>query len=134
MKNKKNHELIWEDCLKVIKDNISLQSFKTWFEPISPIRFKNKVLTLQVPSHFFYEWLEEHYVKLLKVALTKAIPILIRFKSSINDKLKKYGLTIIRLNSLSINTNVDSIVLNSIIIRWCNIVFSLFGYIIVERK
>ena len=69
-----------------------------------------------------------------KRPLTKAIPILIRFKSSINDKLKKYGLTIIRLNSLSINTNVDSIVLNSIIIRWCNIVFSLFGYIIVERK
>ena len=69
-----------------------------------------------------------------KRTLTKSIPLVIRFKSSINDNLKKYGLTIIRLNSLSINTNVDSIVLNSIIIRWCNIVFSLFGYIIVERK
>ena len=73
MKNKKNHELIWEDCLKVIKDNISLQSFKTWFEPISPIRFKNKVLTLQVPSHFFYEWLEEHYIDLLKKVIKKEI-------------------------------------------------------------
>lgn len=73
MKNKKNHELIWEDCLKVIKDNISLQSFKTWFEPISPIKFKNKVLTLQVPSHFFYEWLEEHYIDLLKKVIKKEI-------------------------------------------------------------
>src|SRR5690606_28289050 len=73
MKNKKNHELIWEDCLKVIKDNISLQSFKTWFEPIVPIRFKLKVLTLQVPSHFFYEWLEEHYIDLLKKVIKKEI-------------------------------------------------------------
>ena len=69
-----------------------------------------------------------------KRPLTKAITILIRFKSSINDKLKKYGLTIIRLNSLSNKTDVESIVLGSTIIRWCNIVFSLFGYIIVERK
>ncbi|MBL7899754.1 MAG: chromosomal replication initiator protein DnaA, partial [Crocinitomicaceae bacterium] len=73
MKEKKNQESIWEDCLKVIKDNISLQSFKTWFEPIVPIRFKNKVLTLQVPSHFFYEWLEEHYIDLLKKVIKKEI-------------------------------------------------------------
>jgi chromosomal replication initiator protein len=53
MKDKKNHESIWEDCLKVIKDNISLQSFKTWFEPIVPIRFKNKVLTLTGSFAFF---------------------------------------------------------------------------------
>ena len=64
MKNKKNHESIWANCLKVIKDNVSLQSFKTWFEPIKPIRFKSDVLTLQVPSHFFYELLEEHYIDL----------------------------------------------------------------------
>jgi len=69
-----------------------------------------------------------------KRALTKAIPIIIRFKSSINDKLKKYGLTITRLSSLSINPNVESIELNSIIVRGCNILFRLFGYIIIECK
>ncbi len=73
MKNKKNHESIWANCLKVIKDNVSLQSFKTWFEPIKPIRFKSDVLTLQVPSHFFYEWLEEHYIDLLKKVIKKEI-------------------------------------------------------------
>ena len=30
-------------------------------------------MSIQVPSKFFYEWLEEHYVKLLKVALTKEL-------------------------------------------------------------
>ncbi|MFS8617667.1 MAG: chromosomal replication initiator protein DnaA, partial [Solitalea sp.] len=42
------------------------QSFKTWFEPIKAIKLENKILTIQVPSLFFYEWLEEHYVSLLR--------------------------------------------------------------------
>jgi chromosomal replication initiator protein len=62
----KPHEKIWNSCLKIIKDNVSLQSFKTWFEPIRSIKLKDSVLTIQVPSQFFYEWLEEHYITLLK--------------------------------------------------------------------
>ena len=53
----KNHEGAWDSCLKVIKDNISLQAFKTWFEPIVPVKLEKDVLTIQVPSYFFYEWL-----------------------------------------------------------------------------
>jgi chromosomal replication initiator protein len=61
----KTFEKIWENCLKVIKDNISYQSYKTWFEPIKPVALENNVLVIEVPSQFFYEWLEEHYVELL---------------------------------------------------------------------
>ena len=61
-----NHEDAWGKCLKVIKDNVSLQAYKIWFEPIIPIKLENSILTIQVPSHFFYEWLEEHYVNLLR--------------------------------------------------------------------
>jgi chromosomal replication initiator protein len=59
------HEEVWERCLEVIRDNVSLQSFKTWFEPIKPIKVADNTLTIQVPSQFFYEWLEEHYISLL---------------------------------------------------------------------
>ena len=59
---------VWNNCLSFIKDNIQEQAFKTWFEPIRPVRLDDKVFTLLVPNKFFYEWLEEHYVKLLKVA------------------------------------------------------------------
>ena len=69
-----------------------------------------------------------------KRALTKAIPIIIRFKSSINDKLKKYGLTIIRLDSLLIDSDTLYIIPDVKNIRWCNMLFNLCGYIIVERK
>jgi chromosomal replication initiator protein len=55
------------------KDNIQDQAFKTWFEPIKSVELTDNALYIQVPSKFFYEWLEEHYVKLLKVALTKEL-------------------------------------------------------------
>jgi len=64
---------VWNNCLAFIKDNIQPQAFKTWFEPIKPVKLSENALSIQVPSKFFYEWLEEHYVKLLKVALTKEL-------------------------------------------------------------
>ena len=68
-----NANTVWSDCLKFIKDNIQPQAYKTWFEPIKAIKLADKVLSIEVPSKFFYEWLEEHYVKLLKVALNKEL-------------------------------------------------------------
>lgn len=64
---------VWDSCLIYIKDNISSQSFKTWFLPIKPLKLKDKVLSIQVPSKFFYEWLEENYIKLLKSAISKEL-------------------------------------------------------------
>ena len=64
---------MWNNCLEFIKDNIQEQAYKTWFEPILPVKLDDNILSVQVPSKFFYEWLEEHYVKLLKIALTKEL-------------------------------------------------------------
>jgi len=48
---------------------VNQQSFKTWFEPIKPVKLDETALTIQVPNKFFYEWLEEHYVNLLKMTI-----------------------------------------------------------------
>ncbi|MCG8477097.1 MAG: chromosomal replication initiator protein DnaA [Cytophagales bacterium] len=64
---------VWLKCLAFIKDNIGEQSFETWFAPIKPTRLENHVLTIQVPSQFFYEYLEEHYVFLLRTAIDKEL-------------------------------------------------------------
>ncbi|WP_121965334.1 chromosomal replication initiator protein DnaA [Myroides sp. N17-2] len=69
----KSAESVWNNCLDFIKDNIQEQAFKTWFMPIKAIELTENALYIQVPSKFFYEWLEEHYVKILKVALTKQL-------------------------------------------------------------
>lgn len=77
------HVATWNECLKVIKDNIPLNSYNTWFNPIVPVKQENNVLTIQVPSHFFYEWLEEHYIVLLKKVIRKVIGIEGRLEYSI---------------------------------------------------
>lgn len=66
-------EEVWNNCLDIIKDNVTYQSFKTWFEPIKPIKLEGTVLTIQVPSQFFYEWLEEHYISLLRKTIRKEL-------------------------------------------------------------
>ena len=66
-------ESVWMECLSFIKDNIKPQAYKTWFEPIKPVKLSGEALTIQVPSKFFYEWLEEHYIKLLRVALVRQL-------------------------------------------------------------
>lgn len=57
---------LWKQCLEIIKDNLSVQVFRTWFEPIKALSFEEGEVTLQVPSQFYYEWLEEHYNTLLQ--------------------------------------------------------------------
>jgi chromosomal replication initiator protein len=69
----KSHLKIWEHCLDIIKDNVTPQSFKTWFEPIKSVKLSDSVLTIQVPSQFVYEYLEEHYIGLLKKALKREL-------------------------------------------------------------
>ena len=64
-----DHVTVWENCLQTIKKSINAQSFKTWFEPIKPIKLEDSSLTIQVPNNFFYEWLEENYVGLLKKSI-----------------------------------------------------------------
>jgi len=69
----KDHEIVWNRCLQIIKDNVPSVSFKTWFEPIVPVKLRDNVLTIQVPSPFFYEYLEEQYIDLLKKTLRKEL-------------------------------------------------------------
>jgi chromosomal replication initiator protein len=67
------HQVVWNKCLKLIKDNVPSISFKTWFEPIIPIKLESNVLTIQVPSPFFYEYLEEQYIDLLCKVLRREL-------------------------------------------------------------
>ena len=64
---------VWTDCLGVIRQEVDEQNFNTWFKPINPLKSEDDVLTIQVPSQFFYEWLEEHYVPVLKKAIHQVL-------------------------------------------------------------
>ena len=88
---KKKHVEVWDRILAVIKDNIPLQSFKTWFEPIVPLKIENNILTIQVPSPFFYEWIEEHYITLLSKAIKKELGQAARLEYSIYVEKSRPG-------------------------------------------
>jgi chromosomal replication initiator protein len=90
---------VWNNCLTYIRDNISEQSFKTWFVPIVPLKLDNNVLTIQVPSQFFYEWMEEHYVGLLRQAIDKELGMEARLEYSVivdkgNEQSKPYTINL----------------------------------------
>jgi chromosomal replication initiator protein len=69
----KNLTEIWNNCLDIIKDNVQASSYKTFFAPIKPISIKDSILIIQVPSAFVYEYLEEHYIDLLRKTIRKTI-------------------------------------------------------------
>jgi len=65
------HKESWAVCLHLIRQNVSEQIFKTWFEPIVFESYdeKEKTVLVQVPSPYVYEYLEQHYVQLMGWAL-----------------------------------------------------------------
>ncbi|MDR1116367.1 MAG: chromosomal replication initiator protein DnaA [Tannerella sp.] len=67
----KDSKLLWDDCLTVIKDIVPQAAFEAWFKPIIPLSYEGQKFTIQVPSQFFYEYLEEKYVNILKMTLNR---------------------------------------------------------------
>ena len=74
---------VWASCLEIIRDNINYQKYKSWFYPIKPVALNQKTLTIQVPSQFWYEWLEEHYYNIMRSTITKVLGEGARFEYSI---------------------------------------------------
>ena len=70
-------ERAWNKCLEIVRDNVSRQSFKTWFAPLEAQSLEEedglRKLTIQLPSRFYYEWLEEHYFSLLRKTVTRVL-------------------------------------------------------------
>jgi chromosomal replication initiator protein len=94
-----DHNIAWNNCLSKIRPSIGEQGFETWFRPIKPLRLESKVLTIQVPSQFFYEYLEEHYVNLLRDVIDSELGREYRLEYSVvvdtgGDKNKPYTISL----------------------------------------
>ena len=88
-------ETLWSTCLDVLKKKLNNQEFKTWFAPITPLQFSDNELTIEVPSQFFYEWIEENYSAQLKQVLKEILGSEGKLMYSIvMDKSQSYPVTI----------------------------------------
>ena len=67
----KSHVQLWEDCRAILRDNLSVEQFSAWFEPIASLGFEDGKLTLAVPSPFCVEFIEKNYLSILVPTLRR---------------------------------------------------------------
>lgn len=96
---KKSAKIVWDRCLQFFKDNLTPEAYNTWFSKIKASELDGNVLYIEVPTRFYYEWLEENYVKLIKTALTKELSSNARLIYRINDQVNQ---------GLSLTENIPS--------------------------
>jgi len=90
-----SHQALWDNCLQLIRANVTEQQFKTWFAPIvfESYSEQEQSLLVQVPSPYVYEYLEQHYVGLLSKVLARVFGanVILRYRvvtDSTNNKVQ----------------------------------------------
>ena len=66
-------QILWQRCMEMFHSNVSEQQFQTW---LSPMKVKSydavqKELTVYIPSQFFFEYLEEHFRRLIHITISR---------------------------------------------------------------
>ena len=105
------HVELWNRCLLKIKDNVGEPMYSTWFAPIVPLSYVNNDFTIQVPSQFFYEYIEEQYAPLLRDVLNFVLgpnaKLLYRIKIDNNENNSNGSITLPPESA----TKIDNIIL-----------------------
>ena len=65
-------DLIWGEALNIIRQQLNVPTFKTWFENTSPVTIYENTMVISVPNSFAKEWLESRYFRLIKEAVNRA--------------------------------------------------------------
>ena len=73
MTEKERHIDVWDNCLRIIGDIIDPRQFATWFTQIRPVSIEGSKLTVEVPSDFVREYIEETYLDVLRKTLRRVI-------------------------------------------------------------
>ena len=68
-------QLIWEEFLKLIKEEAGSRVVETWFKAVCLQKWnpENKTVYLQTPNQFVAKWLQQHYLSLIKTHLARLL-------------------------------------------------------------
>ena len=101
---------IWDNLKDDIRDVITEQAFSTWIEPIHPVTIEDKILTLEVPSQFYYEWIDSHYQPLIVESLKEVTGevINLRYSVVVGEPSQENETTKLKQNTTSIFKSYDS--------------------------
>ncbi|MDY0082004.1 MAG: chromosomal replication initiator protein DnaA [Ignavibacteriaceae bacterium] len=64
---------VWKKCLTIIKENVTLMTYNTWFLPIRPVSLDHNTLKVQLPNPFFWEWIDEHFSTIVKKTISDVL-------------------------------------------------------------
>jgi chromosomal replication initiator protein len=63
----------WNRVLEIVEKHTTKMTYSTWFVPIKPVSVENKILKIELPNQYFWEWIDEHYNTILNDALTQVL-------------------------------------------------------------
>jgi len=68
-------QLIWEEFLKIIKEEAGSQVVETWFKAVCLKKWnsEDKTVFLEVPNQFVGSWIQEHYTGLIQTHLSRLL-------------------------------------------------------------
>jgi chromosomal replication initiator protein len=99
-----SHQALWDNCLSLIRANVTEQQFKTWFAPLVFESYSETQheLLVQVPSMYVYEYLEQYYVGLLSKVLARVFVADVKLSYRIVEVKAHAG------NDRDVTTDVES--------------------------
>ena len=90
MKIENTYRLKWEQCLKIIQNNVGEETYNAFFATMVYEQYSEtgRTLLIQLPSQFIYEYIEDHFAKLMnakeryEISKAKSVPMI-----NINESL-----------------------------------------------
>ena len=65
---------VWDDCLTILKSDLTESQFNTWIKPLSAIEDEEaQSLTLLAPNKFVVNWVQKNYLEKIKTVASKRL-------------------------------------------------------------
>lgn len=101
---------LWQDCLNRLRDEIPAQKFSTWIRPLHAEN-NNNALVLLAPNQFVMDWINEHYLLMIREimqSMTSTPPeVRIQIGTKDNDDSGSTGGAELKPTSIKEKINID---------------------------
>ncbi len=65
---------VWNDCLSILKSDLTDSQFNTWIKPLSVIEDEeSQTITLLAPNKFVVNWVQKNYLEKIKNVASKKL-------------------------------------------------------------
>ncbi len=90
----------WNKAVKIIKEKITKQNFDTWINPVQLQSVEEGRIVLNVPNRFFRDWLQEHYLSLIRESLLSETGIIYNIDFIIKNESAKNSSPFVKTDEL----------------------------------